>query len=162
MAGHDLLRGVGQVAGHAGQPGGPQSQTCRHGLGLVCRRYPYPDVRNPQPSRGWIDQPAFHHDLGGWPWVKRVEASPWSKERGVTVSRVLDVVAQWPGITMSQCRQMLGEGPTGRGADAAMKTLREHRFVDRIQNGRATHYFPTSRGINCLVRRDRTKTTTFQ
>ena len=118
-------------------------------------------IRNPHRSRGWINQPAFHHGLGGWPWVKRVEASPWSKERGVAVSRVLDVVAQWPGITLSQCRQMLGEGPTGRGADAALKILREHKFVDRIQNGRATHYFPTSRGINCLVRRDRTKTTTF-
>ena len=119
-------------------------------------------IRNPEPSRGWIYQTVYRQGLGGWPWLKRVEASPWSKKRGVAVSRVLDLVAQWPGITLSQCRQMLGEDRTGRGADAALKTLREHRFVDQVQNGRATHYGPTSRGINCLVRRDRTKTSSYQ
>ena len=119
-------------------------------------------TRNPEPSRGWIYQTAYRQGLGGWPWLKRVEASPWSKKRGVAVSRVLDLVAQWPGITLSQCRQMLGEDRTGRGADAALKTLREHRFVDQVQNGRVTHYGPTSRGINCLVRRDRTKTSSYQ
>ena len=119
-------------------------------------------TRDPRPNRGWVHQPVALRNLGGWAWSKRVEASPWSKERGVTVSRVLDVVAQWPGVTTSQCRQMLGEGPTGRGADVGLKTLREHGFVGRVQNGRATRYYLEGPGIHCLVRRDRTKTTSYK
>ena len=116
----------------------------------------------PRPSRGWVRQPVYYHELGGWPWRKRVEDSPWSKERGVMASRVLDVVAQWPGITTSQCRQMLGESPTGRGSDMGLKILRDHGFVDYIQDGRAVHYRVSSRGTDCLVRRDRVKTSSYK
>ena len=119
-------------------------------------------TRDPQPNRGWVHQPVARRNVGGWPWSKRVEDSPWSKERGVTASRVLDIVAQWPGITTSQCRQMLGEGPTGRRADVGLKTLLDHGFVGRVQKGRATHYYLEGPGIHCLVRRDRSKPTSYR
>ena len=127
-------------------------------------------IRTPLDSRGWIHQPTYRHDVGGWPWQKRVQDSLWSKKRGVGVSGVLDVVAQWPGITMSQTRKMLGEGQNGRGADAGMKALQKHKFVTRVKNDDKKHgstdgqyhYSLAPKGIDCLVRGDRTKFSSYK
>ncbi len=114
-------------------------------------------VREPLPSRGWIYQPVYQHGLGGWSWERRVEAAVWSGRRGVSVSRVLDAVAQWPGITARLCKQILGEGLDDRTTEQCVKVLLERELVERTRSKEGYRYSISSKGLDRLCRRDRVR-----
>ena len=111
--------------------------------------------RTPGRSRGWVYQPPQLRDLGGWPWEKRVQRAFSSDSGGTVVGRVLDAVAEWPGMTLAMGRLALGEGGASRRAQNSCKWLVDAGLVDRRLDGVRYRYSLSSRGINLLARRDR-------
>ena len=79
-------------------------------------------------SRGWVYQPVYFGDTGGWGWKRRLEASPWVEKRGEMLGRVLDIVSQWPGATLDMARQSLDEGSKGKSAQNSCKVLYDLGF----------------------------------
>ena len=83
---------------------------------------------NCRASRGWVYQPVYFGDTGGWGWKRRLEAFPWVEKRGEMLGRVFDVISQWPGAALKMVRQDLGEAPTGRTAQNACNILPRPRL----------------------------------
>ena len=110
---------------------------------------------NCRPSRGWIHQPVRLRDAGGWGWDRRLSESPWTERRGTVVGQTLDVVAQWPGMTLDMARQALCEPLGGRSAQRSCVDLMERGFIDRVRDGGKYRYMVTTRGVDCIARRDR-------
>ena len=110
---------------------------------------------NCRPSRGWIHQPVRLRDAGGWGWDRRLSESPWTEKRGAVVGRTLEVVAQWPGMTLDMARQALSETLGGRSAQRSCLDLMERGFIDRVRDRGKYRYMITTRGVDCIARRDR-------
>ena len=106
-------------------------------------------------SRGWVSQPVQFRDTGGWSWDRRLGSSLWTNRRGQSVGVVLDVMGQWPGMTLEMARSSLGEGPRGKSAQYSCKALHDGGFAGRVWHGRKYHYMATSKGVDCISRRDR-------
>ena len=110
---------------------------------------------NVRPSRGWVQQPVRLRGAGGWSWDRRLKESPWTEKRGAVVGRTLDVVAQWPGMTQDMARQGLSETLVGRSAQRSCMDLMDRGFVDRVRDRGKYRYMITTRGVDCIARRDR-------
>ena len=103
-----------------------------------------------RPGRGRLHQVLNESDLGGWPWVKRLEQSPWSDDGSVFDGRVLDLIAEWPGILRRVAEAVLG----GR-TQKALKSLFDSRLLERVDSGNSFRYGLSSRGVHYLALRDR-------
>ena len=112
-------------------------------------------ARNCRASRGWVYQPVYFGDTGGWGWERRLEVSPWVEKRGQSLGRVLDIVSQWPGMVLEMARQALDEGSKGKSAQNSCKGLYDLGFVDRLWHGGKYRYMTTPKGVDCISRRDR-------
>ena len=112
-------------------------------------------ARNSRASRGWVSQPLQFRSTGGWPWEQRLQASPWTERRGVASGKALDVISQWPGMPLGMVRQSLQEKPTGKSAQNACKSLHHAGFTGRLLHRGKYRHMTTSRGVDCLARRDR-------
>ena len=108
-----------------------------------------------QPHRGWVYQPVLERETGGWLWEPRVEDSLWSGMGGVAVYRMWDAVVQWPGITASMCKQLLGDGSSSRTTERSLKVLLDDEMIERVRSVDGYRYFVSSKGIDRLARRDR-------
>ena len=108
-----------------------------------------------RPSRGWILQYPPERDLGGWSWDDRIRSSFLSERDSLVITQVLDLVLQWPGVSVRMLRGMLRENSWGRRVQVALKSLLDREMVHREASGREYRYFVTSRGLDFLARRDR-------
>ena len=107
------------------------------------------------PSRGWVHQPVPLRGTGGWGWERRLRESLWTRRRSGAAGRVLEVVSQWPGMTLDMARQSLGEAPEGRSARRSCLDLVERGLIGRVSDRRKHRYMTTTRGVDCIARRDR-------
>ena len=110
-----------------------------------------------QRSRGWVYQPVYVRDPGGWSWDARLKKSIWSMKRGSTVGRVLEYVAQWPGCDLDLLRACMREGASGRSAHRSLQVLRDKKYalVTVVRDRHRLRYRMTNRGRNLLTLRDR-------
>ena len=108
-----------------------------------------------RPSRGWVYQPVRFRDPGGWSWDRRLADCPWAERRGTVAGRVLEVVAQWPGMTLEMARQALREDSQGRSAQRSCRILTEWGLIGRSQGRGKRRHMTTTRGVDCIARRDR-------
>ena len=108
-------------------------------------------------SRGWVSQPVYVRDAGGWSWDNRIESSIWSRNRGSSIGKVLEAVAQWPGCDLEFLRSCMGEGSSGRSAHRALQVLRDPDvgMVSVLRDRHRLRYRITGRGRDLLARRDR-------
>ena len=108
-----------------------------------------------RPSRGWVYQPVRFRDPGGWGWDRRLAGSPWTEGRGMVAGRVLEIVSQWPGMTLEMARQALREDSHGRSAQRSCRLLADWGLVGRVQDRGKYRHMTTTRGVDCIARRDR-------
>ena len=121
-------------------------------------------------GRGWVHQPFQPGDMGGWPWVRRLQPSPWAKngqdrkyvwgrEGSVLTSSILALLAERPWIPARVIREALGEEDPGRAVVRRLAVLVKRGVVERLRLGkeRGHRYALSSRGRNHLVLRDRVR-----
>ena len=106
-------------------------------------------------GEGWVYQPAWPKSLGGWAWPQRLERSFVVLARGGVIGRVLDTIAEWPGMGRGMARAAMGHGRKGGGTQMACKWLTEQGLVERKLEQESYRYALTSRGVDFLARRDR-------
>ena len=109
---------------------------------------------SPGPSRGWIHQPVEAREMGGWSWEDRVESCPWGQTGSAVVGRVLDVVAEWPGINTVGLKLAVGEGDSERRCQRACRRMVEAGLLRSISDGPRLRYVVAGGGVNLLIRRD--------
>ena len=127
---------------------------------------------HPGNSRGWIQQLPYPRGMGGWPWSKRVAASPWARrgtdppaadisfawehDGSVLTGRILDFLAQRNDVTVEMARLALGEKPAGRAVYRRLVRLCEEELVIRTQSPkeRGFRYGLSSLGKYTLRTRD--------
>ena len=106
-------------------------------------------------SRGFVYQAFDGGDTGGWPFDKRVEVLPWGCVGGQLAGKVLDCVAQWPGMNLKVAKAMLCESVTTRRANKGLKDVVSAGLVDADNSVGRPRYSVSSRGVDVLRRRDR-------
>ena len=112
-----------------------------------------------QPSRGWVNQPAYVRNMGRRAWEKRVAASPWAAEGGQDAARILGAAAEWPGMTVEWARLVLGEGKTGRRTQNVCARLTELGLLARWRVGSRYRYRASPQGLSKLAALDGTSIT---
>ena len=123
-----------------------------------------------QQSRGWIHQPYQPGDMGGWPWERRLQSSPWAKhgndasytwgnEGSPLTAGILDLLAERPRIPARVIREALGEDESGRAVSRRLPLLVKRGLVQTLQMSkeRGSRYELSSKGQDLLIRRDRVK-----
>ena len=124
-------------------------------------------------GRGWVHQPFQPGDMGGWPWLLRLQPSPWAKngqdrkyvwgrEGSVLTGSILDLLAERRWIPARVIREALGEEDPGRAVVRRLTVMVKRGLVERRQLGkeRGHRYALSSRGRNHLVLRDRVRSAT--
>ncbi len=106
------------------------------------------------PSRGWVHQPVEPREMGGWDWDSRVRDSLWGSTGSQAVGRVLDVISEWPGITVRGLKLAVGEADGERRCQNACRLLVDSGMVRAMPDGNRLRYMIASGGVNLLVRRD--------
>ena len=106
-------------------------------------------------SRGFLYQAFDGRDLGGWPFEKRVGSGPWGSSGGLACGRVLDCVAEWPGMGVRMAKALLEEGASSKRAGRVLKELVEWKLVDVEAGNGKPRYSVSAKGIDVLRRRDR-------
>ena len=109
----------------------------------------------PLVSRGWVRQPAYLRKMGHSGWGKRVEASLWAADGSQDADRILQAVAEWPGMPTALARLELGEGPSGRRAQNCFVRLMDLGLLDRWEDRGAYRYRLSGSAMLLLARRDR-------
>ena len=107
-------------------------------------------------SRGFVRQVNYPRGIGGWSLSKRLESSPWNCMRPVLLGRLLDAVAQWPGIASTSLRVMFNHGDSNKTVYRGLAALLELRLVERFEEHSRYHYGLTNRARSMLAGRDRT------
>ena len=107
------------------------------------------------PSRGYVYQPFDGKDTGGWSFEKRVESGPWGSVGGQVVCRLLDCVAEWPGMEVKMGKAALAEGSGTKRSGKALKELVNSGLVLVDGSASAPRYSVSGRGVDVLRRRDR-------
>ena len=111
-------------------------------------------VEQPRVSRGRVYELPVPIGLGGWGWDARLNASLWSQPGSMVLGRVLDAVAEWPGIWVAVAGRLIGERGKKR-VQNALKTLSDLGLVERRPDGARFRYALTEKGYEILARRDR-------
>ena len=104
-------------------------------------------------SCGYVYQPLSPRDMGGWPWERRLEDSPWGMPDGRVLGQVLDAVLRFPGAWFSLIKAASG-GEDKQRVARALKRLRDLRWIEsRPLKGKA-RYSVTGPGYHQAARRD--------
>ena len=109
----------------------------------------------PLTSRGWVRQTAYLRTMSRGAWGKRAAASLWAADGGQDAARILQAVAEWPGMPTTMARLALGESPSGRRAQNCCKRLTDLGLLDRWQDRGANRYRLSRAGMKLLADLDR-------
>ena len=128
-----------------------------------------------QEARGWIHQTFQPGDMGGWPWERRLQSSPWAKngndesyvwgrEGSLLTGSILDLLAERPRIPAGVIRAALGEEDSGRAVVRRLAIMVKRGLLQRLRLGRerGQRYELSSRGRNHLVLRDRVRSSSTE
>ena len=107
------------------------------------------------PGVGWVDQSPILREVGDWSWDSRIESSLWSRENGFSVGKMLNGIAEWPGMQVPLARAILGEGVGGKKASRAINKLRSAGVVQSFSPLKKARFGLTKRGVAMVARRDR-------
>ena len=112
--------------------------------------------REPGRSRGWVQQLPLPRDMGGWSWEKRVADSYWSRQSAFGGTRLLDSVAEWPGMTSKFGKELFQEERSSRWVQRRFESLHQAELISGEEAGRSgSRYSVCSTGLNLLALRDR-------
>ena len=109
----------------------------------------------PLTSRGWVRQTAYLRTMSRGAWGKRAAASLWAADGGQDAARILQAVAEWPGMPTTMARLALGESPSGRRAQNCCKRLTDLGLLDRWQDRGGYRYRLSLNGMLLLAGLDR-------
>ena len=109
----------------------------------------------PLTSRGWVRQTAYLRTMSRGAWGKRVRNSLWAADGGQDAARILQAVAEWPGMPTTMARLALGESPSGRRAQNCCKRLTDLGLLDRWQDRGGYRYRSSTAGMKLLAGLDR-------
>ena len=112
--------------------------------------------REPGLSRGWVQQLPVGRDMGGWDWEQRVADSYWARQSAFGGTRLLDSVAEWPGMTSKFGKKLFQEAGSSRWVQRLFKSLHQGGLITRDEVGRGSfRYSVCQKGFNLLALRDR-------
>ena len=106
-------------------------------------------------SRGFVFQAFDGGEVGGWPFDRRLEALPWGSVGGQLSGRMLDCVAEWPGMSMRVGKSLFRETSGTRRASHGVRDLVARGLVDIEKSTSHPRYSVSARGVDVLRRRDR-------
>ena len=109
----------------------------------------------PLTSRGWVRQTAYLRTMSRGAWGKRAAASLWAADGGQDAARILQAVAESPGMPTTMARLALGESPSGRRAQNCCKRLTDLGLLDRWQDRGGYRYRSSTAGMKLLAGLDR-------
>ena len=110
----------------------------------------------PGRSVGWVQQLPVVKDMGGWSWEKRVADCYWSRQSAFGGTRLLDSVAEWPGMTSKFGKELFQEAGSSRWVQRLFKSLHQAKLISGEEAGRSGfRYSACSTGFNLLALRDR-------
>ena len=113
-------------------------------------------AREPGRSTGWVQQLPVPMDMGGWGWERRVVDSYWSMQLAFGGTRLLESVAEWPGMTSRFGKELFQESGSSRWVQRLLSSLHKAGLVAREEAGRGSfRYSVCKRGFNLLALRDR-------
>ena len=115
--------------------------------------------REPGRSRGWVQQLPVGKDLGGWGWDERVADSYWSGQSAFGGTRLLESVAEWPGMTSRFGKELFQESGSSRWVQRLFTGLHKEGLITREKAGRGFRYSVCHKGFNLLALRDRVSNT---
>ena len=78
------------------------------------------------PGAGWLHALPPVRDMGGWPFEKRAQDSPFALSNGRSVYQVSDLLHQFGGVGITNLAK-LGGGMNQKQVDAALDVLFDHR-----------------------------------
>ena len=112
-------------------------------------------AETPLTSRGWVHQPVFLRRMSRNAWEGRVRESLWAADGGQDAARVLQAVAEWPGLPTTLVRLALGESPSGRRAQNSCMRLTALRLLHRWWDRGEYRYRLSRPGMTLLAGLDR-------
>lgn len=114
------------------------------------------------PGLGWVGQVLEGGGLGNWTLASRLAASEWSGMGGVTFSRLLDKVMEWPGVTGKFLAQAFGASwGSGRLRRFIMK-MRDEGYLNCYPEAGLLRYRLEGKAMNVLGRQDRVSVQRFR
>ncbi len=108
-------------------------------------------------SRGLVHPRVELKSTGGWNWERRLQQSYMSGNAGSAMTRILEVVGEWPDVSSQDLAGMMGPGYTGDRVTLLARSLREWDLLEVRMDGRLRRYRLSGRGRDCLARRDRVR-----
>ena len=112
--------------------------------------------REPGLSRGWVQQLPIGRDMGGWSWDERVADCYWSRQSAFGGTRLLESVAEWPGMTSKFGKELFREAGSSRWVQRLFTSLHKGGLITRDEVGRGSfRYSVCQKGFNVLALRDR-------
>ena len=116
--------------------------------------------REPGLSRGWVQQLPVGRDMGGWSWEQRVADSYWARQSAFGGARLLDSVAEWPGMTSKFGKAVFQKSRSSRWVQRRFESLHKEGLITRDEVGRGSYrYSVCQKGSNLLALRDRVSNT---
>ena len=113
-------------------------------------------AREPGRSIGWVQQLPVGRDMGGWGWEQRVADSYWARPSASGGTRLLESVAEWPGMTSKFGKELFREAGSSRWVQRLFKSLHQGGLITRDEVGRGSYrYSVCQKGFNVLALRDR-------
>ena len=117
-------------------------------------------AREPGRSSGWVHQLPVGKDMGGWSWDQRVADSYWSVQSAFGGTRLLDSVAEWPGLKSKFGKELFRESGTSRWVQRLFRSLYKEGLITRQEIGSGSfRYSVCQKGFNFLSLRDRVSNT---
>ena len=115
---------------------------------------------SPQPGqgRGWISQEVSSRSMGPETWSSRLRNSLWTLDGGNgSLLRLMRGVYEWPLLTSSLARLILGFDPSDRNKRIShlMRSLLDHGGLDHAVKDGSRRYFLTRAGVEALAVQDR-------
>ena len=117
-------------------------------------------AREPGRSTGWVHQLPVVKDMGGWGWEKRVADCYWSGPAAFGGTRLLDAVAEWPGMISKFGKALFQESGSSRWVQRLFTGLHKAGLVAREELAHGSYrYSVCQKGFNVLALRDRVSNT---
>ena len=87
--------------------------------------------------------------MGGWGWEQRVADSYWARQSAFGGTRLLDSVAEWPGMTSKFGKKLFQEDGSSRWVQRLFKSLHQAKLISGEEAGRSGfRYSVCSTGFN--------------
>ena len=103
-----------------------------------------------------MQQQPLGRDMGGWSWEKRIADCYWSRASASGGTRLLQSVAEWPGMTSKFGKELFREAGSSRWVQRLIKSLHKGGLISRDEVARGSfRYSVCQKGFNLLGLRDR-------